>query len=60
MRVKADPEADAVYIRFSDQKVADTVEVRTDVMFDYDEEGRIVGIEILNASLTLSRPAVPS
>jgi uncharacterized protein YuzE len=58
MKVRHDPEADALYIRFSDADVAQTSEVRPDVMFDYDGKGRIVGIEILNASKNISSPAI--
>ena len=43
-----DEVADALYIYFSRTKVTDTEELSTNVMADYDKDGNIVGIEILN------------
>jgi uncharacterized protein YuzE len=56
MKVNFDKESNALYIRFSDEKIEDTAEVRPGVMMDYDAKGRIVGLEILNASEALSGP----
>ena len=56
MKVNFDREANALYIRFSDDKIEETSEVRPGVMLDYDAKGRIVGLEILNASEALSGP----
>ena len=46
--------ADTLYVRFSDDTVAETAEVRPGVMFDYAADGRIVAFEILDASRTLA------
>jgi len=56
MKVNFDREANALYIRFSDDKIEQTAEVRPGVMLDYDAKGRIVALEILNASEALSGP----
>jgi uncharacterized protein YuzE len=45
---------DALYVRFSDDAVAETAEVRPGVMFDFAADGRIVAFEILDASRTLA------
>ncbi len=50
MKVHFDQQTDALYIRFSDDAVAETAEVRPGVMFDYAADGRIVAFEILDAS----------
>ena len=50
MKVRYDPKADALYIDLSDAKIADTDEVAPGVMFDYDEQGTVIGIEVLDAS----------
>lgn len=50
MKVRYDPQADALYIDLSDAKIADTDEVAPGVMFDYDAEGAVIGIEVLDAS----------
>jgi uncharacterized protein YuzE len=54
MKVSFDRETDALYVRFSDDAVAETAEVRPGVMFDYAVDGRIVGLEILDASRTVA------
>jgi len=52
--IKYRPEDNAAYIRLSPEKVLDSAEVAPDVVFDYDAEGRIVGIELLDARAQLS------
>lgn len=48
-----DPEADAAYIYFSTEGVRESEEVSPGVVFDYDLDGRIIGIEVLWASKKL-------
>lgn len=50
--VKYRPADNAAYIRLSSEKVPESEEV-LDVVFDYDRDGRIVGIQLLNASFQL-------
>ena len=45
MKVSFNRDADALYIRFSDDTVEETSEVCPDLMLDYDAKGRIVGLE---------------
>ena len=52
--VKYDRDADAAYIRFSADKVVESEEVADGVVLDYDRDGRIVGIEVLDARRHLS------
>jgi len=52
--IKYSSEDNAAYIRLSQDKVLDSAEVAPDVVFDYDAEGRIVGIELLDARAQLS------
>lgn len=52
--IKYRPEDNAAYIRLSQQRILDSAEVAPDVVFDYDAEGRIVGIELLDAKAQLS------
>ncbi len=47
--VTYDPGVDAAYIRFSTGKVEESEEVAKGILLDYDREGRIVGMEVLNA-----------
>jgi uncharacterized protein YuzE len=43
-----DPEAKALHLAINDRKVASTKQLAYDVIVDYDKEGEIVGIEILD------------
>lgn len=56
MKVKYDREADVLYIQLSDAPIIESDEERKGIVLDYDDEGRIVGIEILNASKNLPQP----
>jgi len=51
------PEDNAAYIRLSEAKVLESEEVAPDVVFDYDAEGHIVGIELLDANAKLPADA---
>jgi uncharacterized protein YuzE len=53
-KIKYSPEDNAAYIRLSQQAILESAEVAPDVVFDYDAEGRIVGIELLDARAQLS------
>lgn len=48
-----DPDADAAHMVLSDIPVDESEEVTPGVIFDFDEAGLIVGIEVLNASSRL-------
>ncbi|MCD7111869.1 DUF2283 domain-containing protein [Rhizobium sp. DKSPLA3] len=52
--VEYDRSSDAAYIRLSGETVVDSAEVSDGIVLDYDDEGRIVGMEVLNARLHLS------
>jgi uncharacterized protein YuzE len=58
MRMKYDREADALYVHFSDAKIDGSEEVRPGVILDYDKEGRIVGIEVLDAGRQMAPDAL--
>ena len=49
MRIKYDKEADVVYLRFREGKIAESDEIREGVIVDYDAKGVPLAIEILNA-----------
>jgi uncharacterized protein YuzE len=53
MRMRFDSDSDALYVRFSERTIEETSEVRPGVMLDFDADGHIVGVEILNASEAL-------
>jgi uncharacterized protein YuzE len=57
MKARYDAEADALYVRFAEAPVIESEEVRPGVVFDYDDQGRIVAVEILDASEHLTSGA---
>ncbi|MFN3761963.1 MAG: DUF2283 domain-containing protein [Anaerolineae bacterium] len=57
MRVTYDPEVDALYIRFLETKVT-TKHLAEGIAADYDAEGRLAGIEILDAMKRFGRDDV--
>jgi len=57
MKTIYDSEADALYVRFADATIAESEEVSDGVVLDFDAEGRIVAIELLEASKHISAGA---
>lgn len=56
MKVIFDPETDTLSIILRDEKVSESDEVRDGVILDYGKDGKIVSIEILDASEHVSEP----
>jgi uncharacterized protein YuzE len=54
MKTTYDAEANALYVRFSETPVVESEEVSNGVVLDFDAEGRIVAIELLDASKHLA------
>ena len=55
VKVGYDPVVDAAYIRFSREDIIETEEVSQGIMLDYDKDGRIVGLEVLDARAHLPK-----
>ncbi|MDO9337318.1 MAG: DUF2283 domain-containing protein [Caulobacter sp.] len=51
-------EVNAAYLRFSSAPVIESEEVSDGVVIDYDAEGRMVGMEVLNARQHLPMDAL--
>lgn len=56
MKIEFDQQADAMYIRLRAGTVAESDEVRPGVVFDFDAEGRVLGIEMLDVSQRTDNP----
>jgi len=50
VRLNYHPETDSLYIDLSERPSAESREISTGVVLDYDIDGRLVGIDIDNAS----------
>ena len=56
MKVTYDPDVDVLYILLRDTPIEESDEDKPGVILDYDREGNIVGIEILDASKRTENP----
>ena len=50
MRIRYDEEADALYIKLREAEYFESDEIQEGFILDYDAEGSIIAIEILEAS----------
>ncbi len=50
MRIEYDREVDALYIKIQDKEVSHTKELEEGVNLDIDNEGKIIGLEIIGAT----------
>ena len=50
MKISYYPDTDSLYIDLSEQQSVESREVSEGVVLDYDAQGRLVGIDIDNAS----------
>lgn len=56
MRLEYDPDSGAAYIRLRQGSVARTDEIAPGVLVDFADDGRPVGIELLDAASILGGP----
>ena len=56
MKVTYDPEVDVVRILFSGAPIVESDEDKPGVILDYDKDGNVVGMEILDASQRMDNP----
>ena len=47
MKLKVDEVADAMYLRLNESAIVESEEVQDGVILDYDDQGRVVGVELL-------------
>ena len=52
MKIEYDPERDLLYIYFAEpeRKSAETVTIKPGVHADFDKDGKLIGIEVIDAS----------
>ena len=56
MRVTYDAEVDVLRILLSDRPIEESDEDKPGVILDYDKDGNVVGLEILDASKRMANP----
>lgn len=47
MKVEYDKKADAAYLKLTNSQIVESEEVFPDIIYDFDEDNQVVGIEIL-------------
>jgi uncharacterized protein YuzE len=47
MRLRVDQENDALYLRLDESRIMESEEVQPGVVLDFDENGKVVGVEIM-------------
>ena len=57
MKIKYDQEVDILLIELSDSTIYESDESKSGIILDYDKEGNIVKIEILDASKRTDTPS---
>ena len=50
MKIEYDPAADALYVRLGEAKIIESEQVQPGVILDFDESGKVVGVEILSVN----------
>ena len=53
MKLKIDRENDVLYFRLDETAIVESEEVQPGVILDYNADGQVVGIELLNLSTRL-------
>jgi uncharacterized protein YuzE len=56
MKITYDPEVDVLRILFSNAPIEDSDEDKPGIIIDYDKDGNVVGMEILDASKRMDNP----
>ena len=60
MTVDYDKETDAMFVRFAKGTIVESEEISPGIVLDFDEEGRILAMEVLDARKRLAPGAVPA
>ena len=55
MRFSYDKKSDALYIRFNEKPIFDSDQVADNLIVDYDKSGRIIALEVLEASKKMAK-----
>lgn len=56
MKITYDPEVDVMRIIFSNAVIQESDEEKPGVILDFDKDGNVVGMEILDASRRMENP----
>jgi len=54
MKIEYSKEADAIYVYFKEEFVEKSKEIEDGIVIDFDKNGQLIGIEVLDASKRFS------
>lgn len=54
MKIEFDKKADALYIYIQEKPVNKTKEIEEGVLVDFDEDGRLIGLEVMDVTKRFS------
>jgi len=54
MKIEYDKQVDALYVRLQEKYVARTIEIEEGLNLDLDEDGKLIGLEVLDATTKYS------
>jgi uncharacterized protein YuzE len=60
MKIIYDPEVDVLRILFQDTPISESDEDESGIIFDFDDQGNVVGLEVLDASQRIDDPQTVS
>ena len=58
MNIQFDSDVDALYLRLAEGEIIDSDTIEPDVVYDYDADDRVVGVELLRVSANLPELAL--
>jgi len=56
MKIRYDPEADAILIKLKEGKIDHTKEIDINTIVDYDKDGNVIAVELLFVSERVPNP----
>lgn len=56
MKVVYDPDKDILQITFTETTIEETAQIAPGLVLDYDEDGNVIGLELVNASTKVDNP----
>ena len=60
MKILYDNETDSIYVKFSDDTIIESEEVKKDVVVDYNSVDEIVSVEVLNVKTNPHEIDIPT
>ena len=59
MKIEYAPEVNALYVRLTGTSIVESEQVQPGIMLDFDADGKVVAVEVLNASQPPQTPFGP-